>query len=43
MPISNEQNHTIQSQEMKKGEFSNRPRTTFTEEIMTYEKKKPSP
>ena len=43
MPISNLEQHTIQAQEMRRGVFSNRPRTTFTEEVMKTEKPKPDP
>ena len=43
MPISNLDTHTLQSGEVRKGVFSNRPRTTFTEEVMKAEKIKPAP
>ena len=43
MPISNLETHTLQSGEVRRGVFSNRPRTTFTEEVMKAEKIKPAP
>ena len=45
MPISNldPEQHTIISGDAKRGKFLKKPRETFTDDIIKYEKSKPAP
>lgn len=43
MPISNLDEHILQSGMLRRGKFLKKPRDTFTADVMKYEKSKPAP